>query len=100
MSIPNRYRDSDKSLNISSEDYLTLADYNDSFYNMMKTSQLRMVIAPGTIKYFNTAFSYDRVTGVQNPVSVSEAALTPLPSRIRSSENDSDYATYPKLHNN
>ena len=89
-----RYRDSDKSINNSSiDDYLTLANYHDSFYNAVKTSQLRMAIVPGTVKYFNQSFSYDKVKDYQT--NVSEAAITPLPRK--KNEDQYDYMSYPKL---
>ena len=90
-----RYRDSEKSINNSAEDYLTLKDYNDSFYNSIKTSQLRMTIAPGTVKYFNQAFAADRPN--DSVVYASEASLTPLRSNDRTYDDQCDYATYPKL---
>lgn len=90
-----RYRDSDKSINNSAEDYLTLSNYYDSFYNIPKISQLRMVIAPGTVKYFNRAFSYDKVNDTQNVIN--EVALTPLPLRSKNYDDQYDYASYPKI---
>ena len=47
------YADSDKSKNFSTDDYTTLSDYNHSFFSAVRTSQLRMAMAPGTVKYFN-----------------------------------------------
>jgi hypothetical protein len=96
MSIPNKYRDSDKSLNNSAEDYSTLSNYHNSFYTATKTSLLRMAMVPGTVKYFNKAIEYDPQTDMQ----ISESAFTPLPQRKKATDEDSDYATYPKLKNN
>ena len=99
-----RYRDSERTLNNSGEDYLTLSNYYDSFYNMTQTSQLRMAIAPGTVKYFNKAFANDRLQNLE-PSNIyervpSESALTPLPSRTNVYDDQCDYASYPKLSNN
>ncbi len=101
-----RYRDSERTLNNSGEDYLTLSNYNDSFYNMTKTSQLRMAIVPGTVKYFNKAFSVDALQNPDLPSRYntdnvpSESALTLLPSRANVYDDQCDYASYPKLSNN
>ena len=40
----------------SINDYTTLEQYNYSFYNAPKLSDLRMVIAPGSSKHFNESF--------------------------------------------
>jgi hypothetical protein len=53
-----RFIDSEKSINTSSDDYTTLKNYHHSFNNMTKTSQLRLAIAPGTVKYFNKEFEH------------------------------------------
>ena len=95
-----RYRDSERTLNNSGEDYLTLSNYYDSFYNMTQTSQLRMAIAPGTVKYFNRAFAIDRLQNLEPLFVPSESALTPLPSRTNVYDDQCDYASYPKLSNN
>ncbi len=42
-------------------DYVTLKNYNHSFYNRVLTSQLRMAIAPGTVKYMRDIISSDNV---------------------------------------
>lgn len=93
-----RYRDSDRSINNSAADYLTLADYYNSFSSAPKISQLRMVIAPGTVKYFNSAFSQDKVDEIVNPIHASESSITPLPSRTQLYDDQCDYASYPKLN--
>lgn len=94
-----RYRDSEKSINNSEEDYLTLSNYHDSFRTMTATSQLRMAIGPGTVKYFNKAFAVDRSENIppQQSYIPSESALTPLPSRRNIYDDQCDYAIYPKI---
>ena len=42
-------------------DFVTLRDYNNSFYNRVQTSQLREVIAPGTVKYMNNIIESNNV---------------------------------------
>lgn len=85
-----RYRDSDKSINNSGEDYSTLSDYHNSFYNAVNTSQLRMTIAPGTVKYFNREFIADN----KYPFTT-EAAITPIQPRSKT-DDECDYSSYPK----
>ena len=48
-----RFRDSDKSINYSTDDFSTLKEYHNSFFDATKTSKLRMAICPGSYKYFN-----------------------------------------------
>ena len=92
MSITNSI-DSDKSKYYSNDDYTTLSDYQYSFRNAQQTSQLRMVIAPGTVKYFNQQFTPQAIKSIQNPVYSTENKLAPI-----STNNDEtfDYMSYPK----
>jgi hypothetical protein len=95
-----RFRDSEKTINNSGEDYLTLSNYHDSFNTATKTSQLRMAIAPGTVKYFNKSFSNDALKDVQQSFNVpSEYKLTPFIGN-KSNDDSFDYSGYPKLNNN
>jgi hypothetical protein len=43
----------DKSLHNSSQDYVTLENYQASFLDMPKTSNLRYAIVPGSLKKIN-----------------------------------------------
>lgn len=96
MSIPVIYRDSEKSKYFSTDDYVTMSDYHNSFHTAKQTSQLRMVIAPGTAKYFNQAFTHQ---AIQNPVYATQSKLAPIVSSVRSKEGDNecDYMSYPKI---
>ena len=59
MSIPVIYRDTEKSIHFSTDDYTTLSDYHHSFHSATKTSQLRLAIAPGSEKRWNKSFQRD-----------------------------------------
>jgi len=104
MSIPVIYSDSDKSKYFSTDDYCSLSDYHHSFHNAKQTSQLRMAIAPGTVKYFNQAFTPQAIKEIQNPVYATQVKLSPMVSNgsngssIRSNGSDDgfDYMSYPK----
>lgn len=107
MSIPVVYSDSDKSKFYSTDDYVTMGDYHESFFNAKQTSQKRMVIAPGSVKYFNQAFTPQAVAAMQNGVRsdilptdgyqvyASQSKLVPI---VSNGSNDGyDYMSYPKL---
>ncbi|MDD4930876.1 MAG: hypothetical protein PHG66_01820 [Candidatus Colwellbacteria bacterium] len=94
MSIPVIYTDSEKSKYYSTDDYVTMSDYHNSFHTAQQTSQLRMVIAPGTVKYFNQSFTPQAIQEIQNPVYATQAKLTPVVSN--GSDDCYDYMSYPK----
>lgn len=94
MSIPVIYGDSDKSKYYSTDDYTLLSDYHHSFRTAKQTSQLRMVIAPGTVKYFNQSFTPQSIQGIQNPVYTTQVKLIPVVSN--GSDDGFDYMSYPK----
>lgn len=108
------HTESDKSIYASDEDYLTLHDYNYSYFNAVKTSQLRMAIVPGTSKKWNTVFEADKVmkmpttnswneNGTQIQ-SIGNTKFTPQViqknSKSKSSCNDDfEYSSYAKRGN-
>lgn len=97
MSTIIRYRDSDKPVHTPIEDFVTLSNYHDSFYKMNKVSNLRMAIVPGTVKYFNKAFSSDALSGLSQGNTITEVGLIPLINSKKKFEDDCDYSSYPKL---
>lgn len=103
MSIPVIYRDSEKSKYFSTDDFVTLSDYNESFRNAVQTSQLRLAIAPGSDKYWNKQFThrnesksqFSSLTPVLPPQKVpTEYKLTPVTNY---SSDNFDYMSYPKV---
>lgn len=94
MSIPVIYSDSDKSKYYSYDDYTPLSDYHHSFYTAQQTSQLRMVIAPGTVKYFNKQFTPQKMSDIKSPVYANENKLAPIVSK--KIDDGCDYMSYPK----
>lgn len=92
MSITNSF-DTDKSKYYSNNDYVTLSDYQYSFRNAQQTSQLRMVIAPGTVKYFNQQFTPQAIQLIQNPIYATQTKLSPITTN---NDDTFDYMSYPK----
>jgi hypothetical protein len=87
------YRDSDRSANYSTDDYVPLSDYNHSFRNAIQTSQLRMVIAPGTVKNFNSQFTMKSVNRIKKQVYATEVKAAPITSY--GDDDGFGYASYP-----
>jgi hypothetical protein len=86
MPIHLYYGDREKTKTFSTNDYTSLSDYNYSFRTANQVSQLRMVIAPGTEKYWNSdAF---------NRTELKETQRHPI---VSTNNNDCcDYSSYPK----
>lgn len=95
MSIPVVYTDSDKSKYYSTDDYVTESDYNHSFFNSKQTSQLRLAIAPGTVKYFNKSLVYRPLPlGVSPGAYISQEKLIPIITQ--NSDDEFGYMSYSK----
>lgn len=94
MSIPVIYTDSEKSKYYSTDDYVSMSDYHHSFNAAQQTSLLRMVIAPGSVKYFNKAFTPQAVQGMQTHVYSTQSKLTPIVSN--GTDDSGDYMSYSK----
>lgn len=82
MSIPVIYTDSDKSKYFSTDDFVTMENYNHSFYSAPKMSQYRMVIVPGSAKQ----------PTIPQPVQIQPPQTQPSQTQ----SDDFDYVSYPK----
>lgn len=78
-----QYRDSEKSIRNSAEDYSTLADYQNSFNSAMKQTPFisRLAIVPGSDKYINKIL-FDK--NYYQPINKTQTT-------------DGNYAIYPKI---
>ena len=91
MSIPLYYGDRQKTKTFSTNDYTSLSDYHYSFRTANQVSQLRMAIAPGTEKYWNSE--------LKDRSELKDAQLVPIVPIVPINNSDScDYTSYPKKH--
>lgn len=68
------YRETQSPLYIANKDFVTLKDYQASFFSQPKISNLRLSIVPGSVKNFHSMlstgpspdYSFFPKTGIQN----------------------------------
>lgn len=70
------YRETQAPVYVSGNDFCTLGNYAHSFNTMPKISQLREVIAPGTVRRFNNAFQTGNLVPLQSQLAQTEQPLT------------------------
>jgi hypothetical protein len=81
--------------NSSGEDFVTLGTYQHSFKIAPKLSDLRMAIAPGSLKYMNR--NIPQWIEIPSTIIQTEGERVIQKKQQSSNEIDSDYMTYHKI---
>jgi hypothetical protein len=81
--------------NSSGEDFVTLQTYQQSFRDAPKLSNLRMAIAPGSLKYMNS--NIPQWIEIPSTIIQTEGDRVIRKKQPSSNEIDSDYMTYHKI---